>query len=68
MPTIFIEAPAGVRNDAKKKLVEKTTAAVDEAYHIPDVRVFLRVLGGADADRRPRCRDPRFPLRAVHRA
>lgn len=42
MPTIFIEAPTGVRNDAKKKLVEKTTAAVDEAYHIPDVRVFLR--------------------------
>jgi phenylpyruvate tautomerase PptA (4-oxalocrotonate tautomerase family) len=23
-------------------LVEKTTAALDEAYHIPDVRVFLR--------------------------
>src|SRR5262245_53293163 len=42
MPTIFIEAPTGIRGDAKKRLVEKTTAALDEAYHIPDVRVFLR--------------------------
>ena len=42
MPTIFIEAPTGIRRDAKKRLVEKTTAALDEAYHIPDVRVFLR--------------------------
>jgi len=42
MPTMFIEAPAGIRNDVKKKLVEKTTAALEEAYHIPDVRVFLR--------------------------
>jgi phenylpyruvate tautomerase PptA (4-oxalocrotonate tautomerase family) len=42
MPTMFIEAPAGIRNDAKKKLVEETTAALDEAYHIPDVRIFLR--------------------------
>jgi hypothetical protein len=41
-PIIFIEAPAGIRGDAKKRLVEKTTAALDEAYHIPDVRVFLR--------------------------
>jgi phenylpyruvate tautomerase PptA (4-oxalocrotonate tautomerase family) len=42
MPTIFIEAPTGIRGDAKKRLVEMTTAALDEAYHIPDVRVFLR--------------------------
>src|SRR5262245_42260519 len=42
MPTIFIEAPTGIRGDAKKRLVEKATAALDEAYHIPDVRVFLR--------------------------
>jgi phenylpyruvate tautomerase PptA (4-oxalocrotonate tautomerase family) len=42
MPTMFIEAPAGIRNDTKKKLVEKTTAALDEAYHIPDGRIFLR--------------------------
>jgi phenylpyruvate tautomerase PptA (4-oxalocrotonate tautomerase family) len=42
MPVCLIEAPAGIRNDAKKRLVERTTAALDEAYHIPDVRIFLR--------------------------
>ena len=34
MLTIFIEAPTGIRGDAKKRLMEKTTAALDEAYHI----------------------------------
>jgi phenylpyruvate tautomerase PptA (4-oxalocrotonate tautomerase family) len=42
MPVCLIEAPAGIRGDAKKRLVERTTAALDEAYHIPDVRIFLR--------------------------
>jgi hypothetical protein len=28
MPTIFIEAPTGIRGDAKKRLVEKITAAL----------------------------------------
>jgi phenylpyruvate tautomerase PptA (4-oxalocrotonate tautomerase family) len=42
MPTILIEAPTGIRRDAKKRLVEKTTAALNEAYPIPDVRIFLR--------------------------
>jgi phenylpyruvate tautomerase PptA (4-oxalocrotonate tautomerase family) len=42
MPVCLIEAPAGIRNDAKKRLVERTTAALDEAYHVPDVRIFLR--------------------------
>jgi phenylpyruvate tautomerase PptA (4-oxalocrotonate tautomerase family) len=42
MPTIFIEAPTGIGRDAKKRLVEKTTAALTEAYPIPDVRIFLR--------------------------
>jgi phenylpyruvate tautomerase PptA (4-oxalocrotonate tautomerase family) len=42
MPVCLIEAPAGIRSDAKKRLVERTTAALDEAYHIPDVRIFLR--------------------------
>jgi hypothetical protein len=32
----------GVRSDTKKRLVEGITAALDEAYHIPDVRIFLR--------------------------
>src|SRR5262249_28184516 len=30
MPTFFIEAPTGIRGDAKKRLVEKATAALDE--------------------------------------
>jgi phenylpyruvate tautomerase PptA (4-oxalocrotonate tautomerase family) len=41
MPVLFIEAP-GIRPEAKKKLVEKITAAVDEAYHIGDTLIFLR--------------------------
>jgi phenylpyruvate tautomerase PptA (4-oxalocrotonate tautomerase family) len=42
MPVLFIEAPPGIRPEAKKKLVEKITAAVDEAYHIGDTLIFLR--------------------------
>jgi hypothetical protein len=39
---VFIEAPPGLRTDAKMKMVEKITAAIDEAYHIGDTLVFLR--------------------------
>jgi phenylpyruvate tautomerase PptA (4-oxalocrotonate tautomerase family) len=42
MPVIFIEAPPGIRPQAKKTLMEKITAAVDEAYHIGDTPIFLR--------------------------
>ena len=42
MPVCLIEAPAGIRRDAKKQLMERTTAALNEAYPIPDVRIFLR--------------------------
>jgi len=42
MPVIFIEAPPGIRPQAKKTLMEKITAAVDEAYHIGDTLIFLR--------------------------
>jgi phenylpyruvate tautomerase PptA (4-oxalocrotonate tautomerase family) len=42
MPICFIEAPPGIRPDAKKKLMEKITAAIDDAYHIGDTLVFLR--------------------------
>jgi phenylpyruvate tautomerase PptA (4-oxalocrotonate tautomerase family) len=42
MPVVFIEAPPGIRPDAKKKLVETITAAIDEAYHIGDTLIFLR--------------------------
>jgi len=42
MPTVIIEAPTGVRRDAKKRMMEKTTAALNEAYPVPDVRIVLR--------------------------
>lgn len=42
MPICFIEAPPGIRTDAKKQLMEKITAAIDEAYHIGDTLIFLR--------------------------
>ncbi len=42
MPVIFIEAPPGIRPQAKKTLVEKITTAIDEAYHIGDTLIFLR--------------------------
>jgi phenylpyruvate tautomerase PptA (4-oxalocrotonate tautomerase family) len=42
MPVLFIEAPQGIRPEAKRKLVEKLTTAIDEAYHIGDTLIFLR--------------------------
>lgn len=42
MPVLFIEAPQGIRPEAKRKMMEKITAAVDEAYHIGDTLIFLR--------------------------
>jgi hypothetical protein len=42
MPQILIEAPTGVRPDAKQKMMREISAAVDEAFRIPDVRVWLR--------------------------
>ena len=40
----FLEVPTGIRNDAKLRLVEKMTAALEEAYHDPndDYRIFFR--------------------------
>jgi hypothetical protein len=34
MPVLFVEAPPGIRPEAKRKLVQKLTEAIDEAYHI----------------------------------
>jgi phenylpyruvate tautomerase PptA (4-oxalocrotonate tautomerase family) len=42
MPVVFIEAPPGIRPQAKSTLMEKITAAIDEAYHIGDTLIFLR--------------------------
>jgi hypothetical protein len=43
MPVIFIEAPAGIRTVDKKRMVEKITTAMEEAYPLSaDNRIFLR--------------------------
>jgi phenylpyruvate tautomerase PptA (4-oxalocrotonate tautomerase family) len=42
MPICFIEVPPGIRVEAKKRMIEKITNAVDEAYHIGDTLIFLR--------------------------
>jgi phenylpyruvate tautomerase PptA (4-oxalocrotonate tautomerase family) len=42
MPICRIEAPPGISPEAKKKMMEKITAAIDEGYnHIGDTFVFL---------------------------
>jgi len=42
VPVCRIEAPPGIGTVAKKKMVEKITAAIDEAYHIGGTLVFLQ--------------------------
>jgi phenylpyruvate tautomerase PptA (4-oxalocrotonate tautomerase family) len=42
MPMICIEGPPGLSDVAKKKMVAGVTRAADEAYHVSDVRVWLR--------------------------
>jgi hypothetical protein len=42
MPQFFIEAPIGIGDEAKRRMLKEITAAIDHAYHIPDVRIWLR--------------------------
>lgn len=42
MPQFLIEAPVGIAEEAKATMMQKISAALDEAYNIPDVRVWLR--------------------------
>ena len=42
MPVLFIEAPQGVGPEATRRLMQKLTEAIDEAYHIGDTLIFLR--------------------------
>ena len=42
MPVLFIEAPPRICPEAKRKMVQKLTEAIDEAYHIGDTLIFLR--------------------------
>jgi phenylpyruvate tautomerase PptA (4-oxalocrotonate tautomerase family) len=41
MPVVTIEASPGLRLDKKKKMLEKITAAIDEAYEIGDTLIFI---------------------------
>ncbi len=42
MPVVFIEAPPGIKPEAKKQMVQRITNAIDDAYHIGETLVFLR--------------------------
>lgn len=41
MPICRIEAPPGIGLNAKKKMFEKITSAIDETYHIGETLIFL---------------------------
>jgi hypothetical protein len=42
MPVICIEAPPGIRPQAKKTPMEKITSDVHEVHHLHDTLIFLR--------------------------
>ena len=42
MPVFTIEVPEGAHSDVKKKLLKSITEAIDETYHFPDLRDWLR--------------------------
>ena len=42
MPVVFIEAPPGIRPDAKKRMMEKVNTAIEEVYPIGETLIFLR--------------------------
>jgi phenylpyruvate tautomerase PptA (4-oxalocrotonate tautomerase family) len=42
MPISYIDVPPGIRVEAKAKLVKDIYIALDEAYHVPDTRIFIR--------------------------
>jgi len=42
MPQFLIEAPTGIEPGTKRAMMAEITAAIDDAYRIPDVRIWLR--------------------------
>jgi phenylpyruvate tautomerase PptA (4-oxalocrotonate tautomerase family) len=42
MPIAYLDVPPGIRVDAKRTLVKDVFTALDEAYRVPDTRIFLR--------------------------
>jgi phenylpyruvate tautomerase PptA (4-oxalocrotonate tautomerase family) len=46
MPGFFIDVPEGAPPAAKQKMMKEITEALDEAYHIRDIRGWLREYPG----------------------
>jgi phenylpyruvate tautomerase PptA (4-oxalocrotonate tautomerase family) len=42
MPVFTIDAPTGAGQDAKQKMLKEIHDALDDAYHFPDTRGWLR--------------------------
>jgi len=42
MPIAYIDVPPGIHVDTKRRLVKEVFVALDEAYRVPDTRIFLR--------------------------
>jgi len=42
MPDFTVDAPSGVQQNAKEKMLREITEALDEAFHFPDIRGWLR--------------------------
>jgi phenylpyruvate tautomerase PptA (4-oxalocrotonate tautomerase family) len=42
MPVFTIDAPAGAKPDVKENMLREITEALDETYHVPDTRGWLR--------------------------
>jgi phenylpyruvate tautomerase PptA (4-oxalocrotonate tautomerase family) len=42
MPVAYLDVPPGLPADAKKPLVQEIFTALDEAYRVPDTRIFVR--------------------------
>jgi hypothetical protein len=48
MPICFLEAPTGIHRDAKATLAASINAALDDTYHVGDVRLFFREYAAED--------------------
>jgi phenylpyruvate tautomerase PptA (4-oxalocrotonate tautomerase family) len=48
MPICYLDAPKGMRPEAKRKMVQVITAALNKAFPIPDVRIFIREYTAAE--------------------
>ena len=62
MPVLSIEAPQGIRPEAKRRMMQKLSEAIDEAYDIGDTLIFLREYptDNVAMDGRLQCENPRI--------